>query len=736
MSRLKLYALPVALLLFFAGCKRDRFLTSNDAESNPQATVNIAAKDLVVPANFKFTAEKTLNVRVKVADAKANERYVIKIYSDVPATGKLISTGSTNTAAEYSTTIKLPAYEEFIYIEKINPDGSSKFEKVKANQFASAVFNNQQSAPYVIRKAGSGMDCNTGCTVTYNNPTSNITIAANVTACITGTIGSNVSLTLGDNSVAKICANGTFKNVNVGSGSVIYVLENTIVRFNKITDSYYYLVHNWSDSLVIDSTGSYSFSPRIFNNYGTCYLPSFSGSGTANNYGTLIINDYLYHAGDNFFYNHGYLRIKGKLDLFILGYFINYCHVQVDGNFDQVGYLSNYSYIKVNGTYTHYSPYPDYPPFTSLYAGSLISTANFTLGSGYISGVDGIIKINNNTSVSGGAMSSGTLCDVNGIESNTGGDISGATQSCSGYIATSTCNPEGFGSQSVTDSDNDGVADNQDEYPNDASRAFNSYYPTASTTATIAFEDLWPSQADYDFNDLSVALKIKKVLNSDNKVVECQVKMKVRAVGASYDNGFGFQFDELVPSDISSVSGQVLVRNLITRNANNTEAGQAKAVIIGFDSPEPTLHRATGSFFNTIKTNGTGTSDTVTLTIVFTSPVDESKLTLEKINPFMFTNRRRGYEVHLSDFAPTSLANTSLFGTFADRSVPGNNSYYKNANGMPWAILIPSDFYHPAEKVAITSAYNFFDDWIISGGSSYTNWYSNSPGNQNTNNIY
>lgn len=48
------------------------------------------------------------------------------------------------------------------------------------------------------------------------------------------------------------------------------------------------------------------------------------------------------------------------------------------------------------------------------------------------------------------------------------------------------------------DADADGVADADDEYPNDVNKAFNNRYPSASY-ATLMFEDLWPGKGDYDF---------------------------------------------------------------------------------------------------------------------------------------------------------------------------------------------------------------------------------------------
>lgn len=732
-----------AFVLVLASCKRDNPLADEQQAANKNA-VTIDAKDLAVPAGFNFDAEKTLNVRVKVADAKANERYAIKIYADVPSLGKLISTGLTNANAEYNTVVRVPAGEEYIYIEKIDPNGNSKYEKVKANQFASALFTNGQTPKSYIMRKSSGMDCSTGCTVTYNNPSTNITVNNGDVACITGTVSNNINVTVNGTGVAKICASGTFNEIIVNDGE-LYILESTIITVASLItiDGSF---ANYSDSLKV--TSDFDFINTADGvNYGKIYTAAggtkiftettFTNNGIINGIGGVTI-----WGTTCSFVNNNYIKsTTGSLVLAQTGTFTNNCYIET--KYAEIGSIViNNGYIKTTDYFSMLSWGSSFPdPSVTLNDGAMISVPELQLTDGNINGtgsnrskfkVTGVSTLSTGTTITGVL----DLCDANGIETNNGSVQAPALASCIGYIATSSCNPEGFGTTTNIDTDNDGVADAQDEYPNDATRAFNSYYPNLSTMATVAFEDLWPSKADYDFNDLAVLFNIQQVLNANNEVVDYKVKLKVKAVGGTFVNGFGFQLDDLIPADITNVTGQVLVENLITRNVNNTEAGQSKAVIICYDSPEPTLQRAAGSMFNTIKTNGTGTSDTVFINISFTTPVASTKLSIDKFNPFIFTNKRRGYEVHLGNFAPTNLATTSLFGTFEDRTNVGNGVYYKNSQGLPWAILIPAEFSHPKEKTPITSAYNFFDDWAISGGTTYTNWYSNAVGNQNSGNIY
>lgn len=732
MKSKKTSLLLIALVVAFAACKRDNPSPEGDDPTNT-GSISVAAKDLVVPKTFDFESEKDLQIKVAVANVVAGERYVIKIYNDVPSTGDVITTGLTNEKGEYTTNVRVPAWEEFIFIEKINPDGSRYFEKVKANQFISTLFNaGNPQTPYIIRKSGSGMTCNTGCTRTVNNHTNNEIVNNGEVVCFTGTI--NGSITIRGGGAIKVCANGTITGLTMDGNAEAYILENTILTFSNVnTNGSKTIFKNWSDSLK--TTGTISLNGTI-ENRGKMYVSgdlNIQSNGDAKNYGDINITNNF--NVDKKFKNYHFITVNGTMDNNSNADFENYCFLWVKQNLNNNGDMWNNCFIKVGQTYTQNSSGD-----TELDNGGIIFTNNLMVnkdmeGTGNNRSkirVDATTTINNNGKIKGKI----DLCDANGVETNNGQIQSPAALDCSGYIAPSTCFPDGYGTPAVQDCDNDGVPDGQDEYPCDPDRAFNSYYPSANATATLAFEDLWPATGDYDYNDLVLAFNIQKVLNADNKVVDYKVKMKVLAIGATFTNGFGWQFDDLVPNDVSTVTGQSLIHSLVTLSSNGTESGQSKAVIIAYDSPEPSIQRVGGSFFNTINTNGTGTSDTIRVNVTFASPMLDSKLSIDKFNPFIFTNKNRASEIHLGNFPPTSLANVSLFGQSNDRSNPSEGIYYKTANGMPWGILLPNNFVYPKEYSPITSAYNFFDDWAASGGTTHTNWYTNAPGNRNNGNLF
>jgi LruC domain-containing protein len=289
----------------------------------------------------------------------------------------------------------------------------------------------------------------------------------------------------------------------------------------------------------------------------------------------------------------------------------------------------------------------------------------------------------------------------------------------------------------ILDSDGDGVPDIYDDYPNDPTRAFDNYFPSQGP-ASLAFEDLWPSKGDYDFNDLVVDYQFKTVTNSQNRVAQVTAKFIIRAAGAGFENGFGFQLPELLPDADITVTGSSIKHNYISLNSNGTEAGQAKTTIIVFDDVFDLMQNpGIGVGVNTTPGAPYVTPDTLSITMTFKpNTYSALDLGLDKFNPFLIIDKNRGKEVHLPDYAPTSLADPTLFGTGDDNSSVASSRYYKTQNNLPWVINISSSYSYTNETVQIVSGYNYFGTWAQSGGTVKTDWYLDLPGYRNASSIY
>ncbi|GAB2993505.1 LruC domain-containing protein [Cyclobacterium sediminis] len=283
----------------------------------------------------------------------------------------------------------------------------------------------------------------------------------------------------------------------------------------------------------------------------------------------------------------------------------------------------------------------------------------------------------------------------------------------------------------VKDKDEDGVADSEDEYPEDSERAFNNYSPGENTFGTLLFEDLWPSFGDYDLNDLVIDYNVNEISNGNNRIKEIELTTVVRATGAGYRNGFGIQLP--VSSDeVLSVEGTRLSTGTIKTLSTGVEQGQKLATIIVMDDVNDNLP----VMANVMAGNTHHGTDTVKVKIVFKESIRKADLGAAPYNPFMIINQDRGREVHLMNMEPTDLMDTEWFSTADDISAIGEGTYFTSNKGFNWALHIPQSISYTQEKVDFTKAYTKFSEWAKSGGNSYQGWYLNTDGQVNSDVIY
>jgi LruC domain-containing protein len=289
----------------------------------------------------------------------------------------------------------------------------------------------------------------------------------------------------------------------------------------------------------------------------------------------------------------------------------------------------------------------------------------------------------------------------------------------------------------VTDSDGDGVEDDDDEYPNDPNKAFNNYYPSSEGFGTLAFEDMWPTEGDYDFNDLVIGYRFNHIKNASNKITSLEIKYQLRAIGASISNGFGFSLD-ISPEQISSVSSSHIFNsdNLVI-GANGTENNQSRATIIVFDNAFDILEHPGGELgINTVLGGTYVEPEDIDVVITFSQGLDMENIGNAPNNPFLFRTNDRSLEIHLPGYEPTDLADQSRFGTGDDATNPENDFYYKTANGLPWGMNLPITFVYPVEKVAIIKGHLKFSQWATSGGYSFMDWYDGIEGYRDITKLY
>jgi len=272
------------------------------------------------------------------------------------------------------------------------------------------------------------------------------------------------------------------------------------------------------------------------------------------------------------------------------------------------------------------------------------------------------------------------------------------------------------------DTDNDGIFDANDAFPEDPELAFTSYYPSKEQVGTLAFEDLWPQEGDYDLNDLVLRYQVEEVLNAQQQVKRIKASFALMARGADYDHGFAMALGN-VPSNTTTQAS--ITWNDGEAQTLSQELGHNELVYILMESSHAHSVPAAGcDFFNTeAQCRPAEQGSFWTAEWTFEQAQAREPLGYPPYNPFIYLTQNRSLEVHLPDQAPTAFFDTTRFGTQDDSSNSNQARYFKTAQNLPWALNIPTPWNYPLERIDITQTYPRFGQWTQSGGQEARDWY-------------
>jgi len=253
------------------------------------------------------------------------------------------------------------------------------------------------------------------------------------------------------------------------------------------------------------------------------------------------------------------------------------------------------------------------------------------------------------------------------------------------------------------------------------------YYPAEGKYGSLCFEDNWPAEADYDFNDVVIDYNVVATLNDDLLVTKINMQLFLRASGANNHNGFGICFKHSWSFDGPYVD---IASVTVNGNVVSAEATDYPSFVLipDIETYQPTYN----SFMNQAFVAPTEFD----VEIIFNTPAENWwELNLPLQNPFIIVNQERAREIHLPWYLPTSLADASYVGTGVDASDPyafdpgnfksGNMVIgyytYMTEDGYPWGLDVYMDdddedlFLYPIEFTDIANAYSSFEGWVEEG---------------------
>lgn len=714
--------LILSIILIVVSCKKE--------VNNPSEYVDSMEK-LVVPEGFNWKTTNDIDITINISGTKEYQaKSKVSVFNGDPSNGgKMMVSGNAAPGSSFVSKMRIPAYLTQVFIKMESPFGAGETVAVPISGNAlEYTFNSQKSSDDFKSTDADPICGDVGDIILTPSNGGSITITGGSTYSLAVNV-TNLSINFTNSGgTLKICGTVTAGNINM----------------NKAT---HHLVITQGGSLTTSDLGfNASGTITVYSNSTLTVNNNFSSGGNLTNYGTIHVTG-SYVNSNGAFENYGLFNVGNDMSLNSQTTNKNGCKIIVAGSFAQNS--PNCMFHMLAGSYLQAGGSIDLTKEnTYFYDGAMMKGDSYHSNSQshiYASGGTSLIVIENTVDVSGTMDGPITVVYNPGSTVNVGAGLltNGAQvaliSNVTTYIPISACNPVGFGEPPIVDTDLDGVPDEFDLYPTDPLRASNSYFPAEGVWGTIAFEDLWPAKGDYDFNDLILDYTGYMVLNAENDIKDVKIDFRVRAVGASLNNGFGFQLEQITPDQVESVTGMIheSADMDIVLNANGTEADQAKAVIIPVESVENIINRLTsGSMFNTVVGGGSGTYDVVTTTVTFVDAIAQEFLGPEDFNPFLIVNQNRGVEVHLHDMVPTDLVSPEFFGTLDDDSEPLSGRYYKTVHNLPWAINIYEQFDYPIEKIEVVNTYNHFAEWAQSGGINYNDWYKNFPGYRNEENIY
>ncbi len=240
------------------------------------------------------------------------------------------------------------------------------------------------------------------------------------------------------------------------------------------------------------------------------------------------------------------------------------------------------------------------------------------------------------------------------------------------------------------DSDGDGVADVDDEYPGDATGAkkivgaYTFGFEDQYTFDKVTFNSLvngMPSGNDADFNDLVVRLSIEEKIDSQNRITKITLKAKTLAAFSGNNNSFGIY--------VNGIKYIMILKSQVTKNP----------LVLAAET---------------------------TLEIPFADGIARNTIGAMPFDPFMVPNGGGTTGINGPNEVHLASVNTTYTG------VRKGNGYIKTSatscvaiNGFVWALIIPENWQWPAEGRCIAIAYPTFVNWCNTDGASDYDWFNN-----------
>lgn len=244
------------------------------------------------------------------------------------------------------------------------------------------------------------------------------------------------------------------------------------------------------------------------------------------------------------------------------------------------------------------------------------------------------------------------------------------------------------------------------------------YYPSDNNYYIVSYEDSYPRQGDYDFNDLVIGYRIGLGAVFNNTAQQYEVKSIV-ATGYMIARGAEYTHDWYLRIPINTPVEGSVTKNLFVANSTEQVVGYPQIETVSDEinikvltDTKKLMSVEGSSFANTLTDQILTPGKKFSFSVNLQTPVLLSDVSAPPYDPYLHiipTN----YEVHLSGFK-TQIATSANF---------GNDTGFRDSNGFPFALVFPDNWNPPLEGTDLGEAYKEFINYSTNPTPSNETWY-------------
>lgn len=297
-----------------------------------------------------------------------------------------------------------------------------------------------------------------------------------------------------------------------------------------------------------------------------------------------------------------------------------------------------------------------------------------------------------------------------GIQARTGG-VPPTMRTVYACLLLLTCSAPAW----AQDTDADGVVDGADAFPCDARASASAYAPARGSHGLLLFEDEWPHQTDYDFNDLVVAYNMAFRQDAAGRTVGLRLSIDVLALGGVFDNGLALHLP--VPANMVSEASRSLAGG--PAQVLTPRPQDAQAVL----DLSPNLRELFGDQAGSINSRTDRAHQQGALLrvdIAFHTPVS-LPAGAAPYDLFVYRAGRPRHEIHTPGYCGTAIMDQTLFGTGIDAS--STRRCFVDARGLPFGISLPQPAPYAKEATDLALLYPSIVDFAQSEGTIAADFY-------------